>query len=253
MSLNIVDYSSLPRKFTTLYTPEYLNKIAWWDAADFSTFTLVGSLISQWRDKSIYLNHVNQTVNGSRPTYNASDAMFGGRPSVYSPNTWKFLTLASSLTIRRMYFVTYFGTGLETIWPNHCAIVGSSDGSVRLTGRLNGTRVFDGGQDSKNFDYNGFTYRNGSDTNTNWQLNGMPITAELFMVEALVPKTAVYRLIGNNQSFTWWNGGIGEMIFTNGSESYGERKKIEGYLAWKWGIDSKLPSNHPYKLYAPYV
>ena len=29
------------------------------------------------------------------------------------------------------------------------------------------------------------------------------------------------------------------------------RERIEGYLAWKWGIVGKLPSNHPYKPQKP--
>jgi len=28
---------------------------------------------------------------------------------------------------------------------------------------------------------------------------------------------------------------------------------VEGYLAWKWGLVSNLPSNHPYKNNPPYV
>jgi hypothetical protein len=25
------------------------------------------------------------------------------------------------------------------------------------------------------------------------------------------------------------------------------RQKVEAHLAWKWGIQSKLPADHPYK------
>jgi hypothetical protein len=30
-------------------------------------------------------------------------------------------------------------------------------------------------------------------------------------------------------------------------------EKAEGYLAWKWGLVNKLPSNHPYKNSPPTV
>jgi hypothetical protein len=30
-----------------------------------------------------------------------------------------------------------------------------------------------------------------------------------------------------------------------------ERQKVEGYLAWKWGLENSLPSTHPYKLLQP--
>jgi len=28
-------------------------------------------------------------------------------------------------------------------------------------------------------------------------------------------------------------------------------EKAEGYLAWKWGLEGNLPSDHPYKNSAP--
>jgi hypothetical protein len=28
---------------------------------------------------------------------------------------------------------------------------------------------------------------------------------------------------------------------------------VEGYLAWKWGLVSKLPVGHPYKNQPPYI
>ena len=43
-----------------------------------------------------------------------------------------------------------------------------------------------------------------------------------------------------------WNGDIGEIIVYNGVLSTSERQTVEGYLAWKWGLQSNLPSNHPY-------
>ena len=35
------------------------------------------------------------------------------------------------------------------------------------------------------------------------------------------------------------------------STATGDREKIEGYLAHKWGISNLLPSGHAYKYYAP--
>jgi hypothetical protein len=48
-----------------------------------------------------------------------------------------------------------------------------------------------------------------------------------------------YR-IGNDM----WGSSLGEVIMYNNALSATDRKKVEGYLAWKWGID--LPSNHPF-------
>jgi hypothetical protein len=37
-----------------------------------------------------------------------------------------------------------------------------------------------------------------------------------------------------------------EIIIYNSVLSTAQIQKIEGYLAWKWGIQTSLPANHPY-------
>jgi hypothetical protein len=48
-----------------------------------------------------------------------------------------------------------------------------------------------------------------------------------------------------------WNGGIGEIVIFSNVLSQTYRQKIEGYLAWKWGIQANLPPGHPYLSSAP--
>lgn len=48
----------------------------------------------------------------------------------------------------------------------------------------------------------------------------------------------------------WMNGAIGEVVMAHGLSGL-NRHRIEGYLAWKWGIAAGLPSDHPYKDAAP--
>jgi hypothetical protein len=49
------------------------------------------------------------------------------------------------------------------------------------------------------------------------------------------------------------NGAIAEVIVWTGALTDATRNKVEGYLAWKWGLVSGLPANHPYKNGAPTV
>ena len=46
-------------------------------------------------------------------------------------------------------------------------------------------------------------------------------------------------------------GSIGEVIVYTISPTQSQRQVIEGYLAWKWGIQSSLATGHPYKTVAP--
>tara|TARA_R110001592_G_scaffold102305_2_gene288946 strand:+ start:1345 stop:4500 length:3156 start_codon:yes stop_codon:yes gene_type:complete len=51
----------------------------------------------------------------------------------------------------------------------------------------------------------------------------------------------------------FFDGQIAEYLICDGVQSTADRQKIEGYLAWKWGIESVLPVGHPYKSAPPEV
>lgn len=48
---------------------------------------------------------------------------------------------------------------------------------------------------------------------------------------------------GNGESYL---GNLGEMLIFSRQLTTSERQKVEGYLAWKWGVQTSLPTNHPY-------
>ena len=50
---------------------------------------------------------------------------------------------------------------------------------------------------------------------------------------------------------THFNGWLAEFLITNAKESAANRQKVEGYLAWKWGLTGNLASTHPYKSVQP--
>jgi hypothetical protein len=59
--------------------------------------------------------------------------------------------------------------------------------------------------------------------------------------------------VGNDNSGNKIDGAVGEVVVGNGALSDGDREKIEGYLAHKWGLTANLPAAHPYKSLAPTV
>ena len=51
---------------------------------------------------------------------------------------------------------------------------------------------------------------------------------------------------------TWETSGLlADLIVYSSNLSTSDRQKVEGYLAHKWDLTAKLPSNHPYKIYGP--
>lgn len=52
-----------------------------------------------------------------------------------------------------------------------------------------------------------------------------------------------YYQLNNNE---YYQGDVGEMIVYNRNLSVPEQQQVEGYLAWKWGLQNSLPATHPY-------
>jgi hypothetical protein len=46
-------------------------------------------------------------------------------------------------------------------------------------------------------------------------------------------------------------GDIAEVVVYNAALSDTDRQTVEGYLAWRWGLQGSLPAGHPYKNCAP--
>ena len=58
--------------------------------------------------------------------------------------------------------------------------------------------------------------------------------------------TTTNQILGSAASFN-----MGEVLLFDGVISVVERQKVEGYLAWKWGLQGTLPASHPYKMFPP--
>jgi hypothetical protein len=48
-----------------------------------------------------------------------------------------------------------------------------------------------------------------------------------------------------------FGGYISEILVYNTSLANSDRQAVEGYLAWKWNLQDKLPNSHPYKTSSP--
>jgi hypothetical protein len=59
------------------------------------------------------------------------------------------------------------------------------------------------------------------------------------------------RGLGINTQYEPSQGQVAEILYYNNAIGLNGYQLIEGYLAWKWGLQSRLPSNHPYKNAAP--
>ncbi|NCX56083.1 MAG: hypothetical protein EBW87_02680 [Burkholderiaceae bacterium] len=74
---------------------------------------------------------------------------------------------------------------------------------------------------------------------------------EFNVADNTTTSTIGYSLDGSGPVLNACNARFGEVLVIPGVLSTDSRQKLEGYLAWKWALESSLPSGHPYKNMAP--
>jgi hypothetical protein len=230
----------------------------WLDAADTSTITLTGGNLTRWNDKSGLNNYATNTgtvlytrgLNGLNvATFSNATAtnnvmvtqtfsidailetyfyliQFGATIGSYG------ISLASSHPTQYSYYI-YFIKGASTLsidvgQISVGTIFSSSSFDNTTTGPINQTGLI--------------SFQRTGATTGEIRYNGTLLTTTNGGLSAGFYQPTGYRLGANLTT-----GSIGEHILYNSSISSIQRQNIEGYLAWKWGIQNNLPSNHPYK------
>jgi hypothetical protein len=80
-------------------------------------------------------------------------------------------------------------------------------------------------------------------------LNGTLQASASSAIRTLTSDTlTIGSLTGNSQ---FYGGTLYELIVYNQYFEQSERQLLEGYLAWKWNILTKLPSSHPFAIQSP--
>ena len=225
----------------------------WLDASGSTNFVFSsGTIISQWKDKSTNANNANtsQTVF----TYNSTG--FNSLPTVTFPGTQTtgFSLLASLLpngTSDASYFFVLRKTNAST--DLFLSYGGSSQtkqfyASNSLKIDRAGTSLI---SDSTNIQGTNIIISSTETSLTagvNGWLNGTAFTTNGATTVWNVPTTFAWLGSGSSSGTTnKLTGFISEVIVYNSALSTDNRQKIEGYLAWKWNLQSSLPVGHPYK------
>jgi hypothetical protein len=210
----------------------------WLDAADFSTIS-ISTGVSEWRDKSG--NGRNLTAMPARPTYAANG--LNNRPALSWPasgQTGMTWTGAAFNPVRTFGVARYEGANPfgQTSGFMSYNFAGLSD--IFLAGTA----------DRWLFDR--LVFLNGSEPSSDVALPA--VAAPFLWVDNMTPtagRTTIW--IGNDRggASPAWRGKISEVVITLFEPTLQDRRTIEGYLAWKWGLTDNLPGGHPYKTVAP--
>ena len=237
----------------------------WMDGADITTITTSGTTITQMRDKSG--NGYNTTVIGGAPTlttnainglsaiyFNGSSYMTGSNANTTTTGTFFLIaTLASGQGANQIYTSAYCFSRLvagAACYNEVQSINGLSCQGAATSLALSPQRTNANGPTYTLSNYNtafmhttvcnGTTmagYGNGNSLGTTSSTGNFAIT--FYNIGSQTSQSPIFYNYN-------WTGFVGELIAYNNALSDPQRQQVEGYLAWKWGLQSSLPPTHPY-------
>ena len=236
----------------------------WLDAADASTITLNGSNVSQWDDKSGNGKHVSQGEATLQPQYDSfqlnslstisfvDDILGTSSPLSEVATDWSYTGV--------MNFTESNPSTADAFLSSNTSASGTFQMDIRSVGGNNALSFSgkdDGGENNTptalyQNPYNtitGILYCSVDSTGVKTSFNGVQVDSSTatFRTGMTVP----VRLGVNRAGANFLNANHAEHVFTTSVLPTADRQKLEGYLAWKWGLTANLPVDHPYKTTPP--
>jgi len=247
------------------FLPNNLSNCAiWLDAADKSTITASGTSLTSWLNKGTL--GATAVQNAGTTTTNA--ATYNGNNIIqFAASTQLKITLAIpnqprawfavfrqtyQLNATNPYFQIFgaFTYGYDQIsGPEYNSGTGGynmDEYRNSITGMVDTTSATNG--------YNVFKIYNWINSAASTSSNRIAINGTSLALTAGSSLAAGYAT--SSIAYVIMNGylpsaDIAELILINNEITTAQIQKIEGYLAWKWGLAASLPSTHPHRLYPP--
>ena len=258
----------------------------WLDAEDTASITLNGSNVAQWDDKSGNDRHVSQGSASAQPEFAATglnskptlrfNSPTQGRHLLSSVNFPSMTGGVSAIVVAQVDTVDnwngYVGVG---------ALVANTSNFefYRQVGGNSGNLVISANRDQPGGNLN-FRFRNNVDTPP---VQGSPHIATTVISGAtglagfmsvngggnlplgggtehptgtFIPQgTGIIRVgvgfFSGDIAASAMRGRISEIVMSASPWATTDRQRLEGYLAWKWGLVANLPGTHPYRYTPP--
>jgi len=237
-----IDASTLDTLPNMLYfTPSSIpNLTCWYDASDSTTVVInENTEITSWQDKSLNNNTlISQSID--KPTYTNNTVTFPTGAVMSTSNT---INLTST-----SFLIAVINLTIPENGPVTCIdFSGTSNYAIRIES-IDSLNNYILSQNSNDFSYSGYNV-NG---NLSTELNKVPIPINsVIMFDGYSNKSFNGNLfLSSNTTNNSYIGNYYEILIYD-SITPTQRTQIEGYLAWKWNIQSSLPNNHPYKNISP--
>jgi hypothetical protein len=253
-----------------LLTPDKIpgiNIAAWFSAMESGSVILDGTTASQWSDISGNNRHATQATKANQPTYTPNG--LNGKPVLtfdgvndnmavnynYAGNAATLYAVAARLpggSSEQWVFSSYDGMGGSLIAPMWVKGMGTDQWSS-FGG--NGQVFVSGGAILPT---NGQGFMLGIDSSITDAVLNLYTNGDL---TAQHPGTVRFNGVGARNfigaevdgASRFLSGYVTEIVQIESRISTTDRQRLEGYLAWKWGLQANLVNNHPFKFSPPYI
>ena len=223
---------------------------AWFDAFD-ASYTLSGTTVTGWTNKS-----GNANASTGSGTVSINLATLNGKSSVRFPAGTNYLNVGSltyTTSYRNIFFVVTVGpTGSIYVYltTNNDLISGQcyswSDGDIEIDkwGTLGLLSYPTGYFGTTSF----VSICTSTGGNTGIWVNGVSqtLTNNNVGTGGFWSTGTASPSLGGASGYTTGTLDMYELLQYDGSLTTTQRQNIEGYLAWKWGLQASLPAGHPY-------
>jgi hypothetical protein len=254
-------YSFLPLSLTGC--------VLWLDAADSTTIVQSASKVSQWNDKSGSGYSVVQPTSANQPTY-TTNLLNGNAGIALSGTTWLYqsgnnVPNFSSSSATSVFIVARNDSSLSSGgWSVINSLYINSSNAVSSTARyqlsfaINTTlgvnvwsnQALTGQSGAVGYGANALIGFTTSSTSSVISVNGTSASYGGVTL-ANANNSSTLLIIGDSRLNYIKDSVIYEMIGFNVQLTTTQQQQVEGYLAWKWGLQANLPTSHPYSSVAP--
>ena len=246
-----------------LWTPSELGSAVkvWWDASISSTITHSSGAVSSWASRVGSIT-ADQSTADYKPTYSAT--VLNSRPGITFDGSNDILTFSATTGLPSGGDASViFLVGKSNVSDDGIAVYFgygdvSGSGKYRIVYAYSGSEIrgdyHGGGVNSTVSCYSSSRVSVFESTGTPDSSltidGGTPITDASHTYNTVLTGGAIGARFDSSY-YAYFT--IQECGIISGTITTSDRQKLEGYLAWKWGVNSNLPSGHPYYSAAPTV
>ena len=241
-----------------LFNPTQISGTQFWlDAADPSVVIKSGTTVTAWNDKSgngYNLNALpmNNWQGQGNAIYPSVGTAINNLNTIYF-SAWAGLKQGTVLNgAKNLYWVgriasggtTYFLMGADSYYDWHAnggpgtTILASAYAQSGILAASPASQYTSGANAVVNTSFSNIVYPSAGDIS-------------LLSVAGITGNTRYQGVCFDRQDHTGWCGDLGEVVIYSTALTTAQHQQVEGYLAWKWGLQGSLPATHPYKLFPP--